>query len=476
MKRILCLLLCAAMALSLLTACGPKAPDEPSEQKDPAASDPSVPADPSAPEPEEETIDLKGYEFLISDDVSGAATYVFMPEMGDSIISDNWLEHKKAVEKELNCKVTAFQGNADLCVSRAAVGEHYTDFMNNRLKGIFTLWRNDLCFNARDLDLDFESGKYGSEALLDSLTWKGVTVAVYGDYWGIPSPNMCNTMMYNPRLIREFNLQDPQELYERKMWNWNTFENMAKLIAEDNSEEPANKKYIATLTTYIISMAIYSYGASYYTVDESGRYSSALESNDTIYALDWVQDLYKKGYFHKNVDLGTVTERFSTGLDFFLPEYSMQGLAKEGGDVGLEMEEEYRWIYYPLGRAEADVTRGQVSGENFFLSVLYDIDEAKLTPFMDRFFDKTFENEYDWQDSFAAMNLYDDFSREYYFNMWNSATYNYSDFFGYDSVSSVLLKMIPGEKTPAESVADAAARSTRLLNKYINPPEENTAD
>lgn len=456
----------AVLFLSLLTACGQKEPTEPSgtpgtEEKTPAQDKPSKPEEP-------EEIDLKGYEFKLADDVTGEATYVFMQEMGDSILSDNWQDHRKAVEKELNCKVTVFQGKASKCISEAAAGVHYTDLINNRIKDIITLWQNGLCYNVRDLDLDFASGKFGSESLLDSLTWKGTTVAVYGQFWGLPSPNMSNTMMYNPRLIAEFGLQDPQELYEKKQWNWIAFENMARDIAADNSEEPANKKYIATLTSYLCFMALESYGVTCYETDSDGRYVSNLDSGASIYALEWLQGLFQKGYIYKKSSLGVVLSRFTEGLDFFLPEYSMQGLAKEGGEIGLNMTEEYRWIYYPIGNLEADVTVGHISGEDLFLSVLYDIDEAKFVPFMNRFFDRTFENDYDWQDSFAAMNIYDDFSRDYYFTMWNNAIFDYSPFYGRDTISSTLLKIVTGDTEPSESSADLVAKSNKFLDRYLN--------
>ncbi|MDF2687027.1 MAG: sugar transporter substrate-binding protein, partial [Clostridia bacterium] len=385
-KRIVCCFIVVICLFSFITACG-TAEQQPNEEIE-----------------EEDVIDFYGYEFLIKDDTTGKATYALIPNYGDSEHTDYLLDHYENLRNKYNCEITVAPGTVSEFVSNNAAGVRFADMMNTRIHHIFTLFNNDMICDAKSLpELDLSSGKFGSQQLLDALTWNDVTCAVYASYWGIPGPNFSDALMYNPRILKEYELEDPQELYEKGTWNWAAFENMGQVISQSAPEVPEDKIYLSVGTDYLARMAMYSNDGKFVDRDSDGKYIFAFDSPNCIEALTWANNLNKLGYIAPDKGLDDTLEMFYTGKLVFFPEYSMQGIMKEGGSVGLYMEEEYRWCYYPKGPKGTDMTVGHISAENMFMAITNQVDTDIIGTFIDKLYDKIYPTETGWQNNYLTV-------------------------------------------------------------------------
>ena len=452
LKRNVSLLLSTLFMFTVITACGTAEQQQPVETV------------------EEVAYDFDGYEFLLKDDTTGAATYALIPTYGDSEHTDYLLEHYDYLRNTYNCEITVEPGTVSAFISNNAAGVRFADMMNTRIHNIYTLFNNDMICDAKSLpELDLSGGKYGSQQLLDALTWDGVTCAIWANYWGIPAPNFSDALMYNPRILKEYDLVDPQELYEKGAWDWAAFANMGQVIALSASAVPEEKIYLSVATDYFARMAMYSNDGKFVDVDSTtGRYVYAFDSPNCIEALTWANDMNKLGYIAPDKGLADSLEMFYTGRLVFFPEYSMQGISKEGGDVGLHMEEEYRWLYYPKGPKGTDMTIGHISAENMFMAITNQVDTDITGIFIDKLYDKIYPTDTGWMDNFLTVNFFDDFSKEYYMNKWNNSIYDYSKFIDFPSLLTVTESVIKGAVTPAEAVAKYKDKSQAMLDQYLN--------
>jgi len=375
-------------------------------------------------------IDFYGQEFIFRDGDKGS-DFIFTP--GATVHGDMVLARYKEMEDLYNCIFTVETGTAKEMTLAFAIWEHYTDLMSMRMKHLHTAYTSDYVLPLEDIStIDIYSGKYGPKALLESLQWRGETVAFWPAYWGIPTPCFQDALMYNPRLIREFGLTDPQELYEKGEWNWATYQNMASTVANlvnyNNSEElPV---YFSCFDHYTMRLALYSNGAQLIT-NNNGKYELSLTSTEALEAFSWARDLSKIESFMEYSSVGKTNEAFYTGRMLFLPEYSVTGIMHSDGKVAANMKEEWYYCYYPIGPSgtKADIEKAYVSEETRFIFACRLTDDAdQLGLVMDLLFEPVYETEDGWEYNFYDINFHDDFSVEYYKTKWSNVRFDNSVF------------------------------------------------
>ncbi len=420
-------------------------------------------------------IDFYGQEFIFRDGDKGSD---FIFTNGATVHGDMVLARYKEMEDLYNCIFTVETGTAKEMTLAFAIWDHYTDLMSMRMKHLYTQYAADYILPLEEIStIDLYSGKYGPTALLESLNWKGDTVAFWPAYWGIPTPCFQDALMYNPRLVSEFGLTDPQELYERGEWNWATYQSMATTVAglvNYNSSEEL-PVYFSCFDHYTLRLALFSNGAELITKNNSGDYELSLTSTKALEAFNWARDLSKINSFMEYSSVGTTNETFYTGRMLFIPEYSVTGIMHSDGKIANNMQEEWRYCYYPIGPSgtKADIEKAYVSDETRFVFACRLTDDTdQLGLVMELLFEPVYPSEYGWEDNFYDINFFDDFSVEYYKTKWSNVRFDNSVFVNnYASMLSNIVDTVAGKGTVSSIEAFVEANGETLqdqINTKIN--------
>lgn len=139
--------------------------------------------------------------------------------------------------------------------------------------------------------LDFSESKWGNK----THEMASIGDAIYGMSGEYPEPK--GGMYFNKRLLTEAGI-DPQEIYdlqENMEWTWDKFEEMCQKVAADTDSDGVVDRYaMANFTSVLYPLAVYSNGGEFIGRDENGLYYNALESEETIEALNWALDMLGK--------------------------------------------------------------------------------------------------------------------------------------------------------------------------------------
>ena len=347
-------------------------------------------------------------------------------KVGDYEHTDKLYELIDNLEETYGCSITFEVGDLDKLTSAFAVWEHYADLMTLRISHLYTAYASNFIVPLNQLStLDLYNGKYGPQSLLDGLTWKDETVAFWPSYWGLPMPMFQDALMYNPRLVKEFGLQDPQELYEKDLWTWDTYKAMAKTVADSVNYDSAEEYpiWFSCLDHYTVRMALYGNGARPIEEDENGKYYLNITSAESRQAINWVNELAKIESFMPYLSHSATNEAFYSGRMVFFPEYSVTGLKHSGGKIGINMQEEWRYCYNPRGYSatKEDIEASYFSLESRFMFMTELTEDAELLgSFMDILFQPVYDTETGWEYGFYMANFHDDFSAEYYKTKWSN--------------------------------------------------------
>lgn len=400
--------------------------------------------------------DFSGMSFTFLDGDDGSS---YCPTYGDNLISDQMLDWMKTVQERYDVQLTTDIGTYDALVKAASAWTPYADLISFRNYRTYSAYKAGYILPLEEIStIDMFSGKYGSRSLLENLNWNGETVAFWPAYWGVDLPCFSDALLYNPRLIGEYQLGDPQELYEQGRWNWNTYEQMARQMADSGSEKGENPVYFSAYDTYTLRLALYSNGAEFFSPEEDGHLVVSLDSANGIQAIDWFMSLGKISSFMDWSGDSLTNEVFYEGNMVFFPEYSVTGLKLNNGTIGKNMQEEWRYCYYPIGPSGTaeDIKRGHFSNESRFVSVLQLTDEPDiLGSFMEVLFSPTFETEDGWKESFLNTNFFDEFSQDYYMTKWENIRFDYSSFFKgeFDGLMSSLVGMTASKSERLSSLS-----------------------
>ena len=319
---------------------------------------------------EDESADFSLLDIIIRDGYSG--NDFVKNKLGDYEHTDMLYEHVARLEEEYGCTITFEKGDLDGLTNAFAAWDHYADLMTLRISQLYSAFSANYIIPLEDVStIDLYSGKYGPESLLEGLTWKDDTVAFWPSYWGLPMPMFQDALMYNPRLIGEFGLADPQELYEKDLWTWDTYRSMAKTVA-DAVNYDSNEEYtvwFSCLDHYTMRMALYGNGVRAIEEDENGNYYLNINSAEARQAINWVTELAKIESFMAYTAHSVTNAAFYNGQMVFFPEYSVTGLKHSGGTIGNNMQEEWRYCYNPRGYSatQEDIETSYFSLESRFM-------------------------------------------------------------------------------------------------------------
>jgi len=420
----------------------------------------------------EQVMTFGGAEFHICDALSCGNALLLMPDE-TTLLSENmerYVAHKKQIEKDYDCTITIEEGSASEFTKRFASGLNYGNMLNFRVKDMYPLWQAGYIVDLNDIPtIDLHSGKYGSDAILDAMTWKGQTVGVYANWWGTMTPNFSDGIMYNPRIIQELGLTDPNELHEQGKWNWNALTAMGEAVVGQKNDA-GEDMYLSVLNNYFPRMLMLSNGGRYVKQNADGTYVFDADSDAALEAFTYCKELDSLGCLKGGSDTGVNLTHFVEGRLIMICEYSCQGIIADDGVVGRDMEEAYSWTYSPDGPRSKENEFGVISLENQFLSPTISIEDYDMFgQFMELYFDKLYDEPDTWVDSYKSMNFFDSASADCFFTKYENAIFDNVIFmYNTDTVFVAIQDAGRNGTSAAEIMQKTAANAQPKLDESLN--------
>ncbi len=423
---------------------------------------------------EEDTgeIDYEGLTFTIADSGSAGNALLLTPDptIVPSVRSEMLFSRYDEIEEKYNCEIELIVYLTETLTIKKATGEAYADLMNLRLNAVYEQFDAGYLFPFNHIPyVDLSSGNYGSQELIDALTWKEQTVGVFPQSWGIMTPNFCDAVYFNPEVFTMINMPTPHELYETDSWDWKALEDIGKAcLSISTADRPI---YMSTLNNYFVRMMILSNGGEYITEKADGKYEYGLLTDEAFAAVEKSHDFYNEGYLLQYP--GSVADALKLFVEnqiALIAEYSVQGISSDKGEIGTKMQGAYGWAYNPKGPNGSDQTTGLISNENQYIVATIDkeTEENALGSFIDILFQPLGEEPNDWVDTFLTMNFYDEESKEVFMTKFANTVFDHVVFaYQDDTIYSTLLEA--AEKgTVKEKLESIQAQANARLDEGIN--------
>ncbi len=287
-------------------------------------------------------------------------------------------EYYAWVQDTYNFSITAL-GMSDY----GSVGE---DFINYASTGgddkyyLFMLYPGDslvaamnseLMYDLSTLDcLDFTEEKWQSSSLHKLCSKDG---AIYGMQATEAEPSQ--GIYFNVRLLEDagYTAQDLYDLQENGEWTWDKFEEICKKVQADTNNDGIIDRYAMTNSTgYFYDAAVFSNNGQYIGMDENGKYYNALETNETLDAINWAYRMLNT--YDMPQPEGTSwdywIQAFKTGKAAFISGYAYSTNAHWS-----DMSDDFGFVCFPKGPAADDYTN--VPGGNpYVIPACYDAEKA----------------------------------------------------------------------------------------------------
>ncbi len=397
---------------------------------------------------------------------------------GDSDVAissrqEKLLKHLDSLEQDYNCKIVTHCGDPNDFPMSFVASIPFADFVYFRLKASYDMYLANYFIPLNEIPtIDLYSGKYGSEALLDTLTWNGDTVGFESAYWGRDLINFSNAIVYNPEIFTLINQPTPNEYYEQGKWNWDSL----RLIGEAcrSISTPDFPVYLSPSNDYFFRMLLLSNGGEYITKDEDGKYAYGLLSPRVIEALQFGNDLYNEGLLDPQPgEYSKVINKFSKNMYALMCEYGGYGIedliSTNKGDLAGEMKA-VGYCYMPDGPQATDNTIGVVSDETLFYHVTREKEEEieLLGSFMEYLFAPLDENPEAWKEEFKTMNFFDPMSAEVYMTQLTNSYFDRVIFSYSGGTIFPMIEFACKKGTIMESLQSIASNVNAKLNEGIN--------
>ncbi len=426
-----------------------------------------------------EDINLEGYEYVIAAATHGGGKFTLSPVSGEDIRGDRLLQRYKDTEEKYNVKISTLNG-CDLNMFKLdfVAGRKYADLMLSLVGTMFTgkYIQNGYFLAFSDMDIDLESGIFGTQGALEAGCFNNKYYGVLSYYWGFPTPYTMPAMWFNPKVISAYQQTSPHELDEQGLWTWDTFEAMCEAIRDTSDPDPDKHVYAIAYTSepYLEYAALFSNGARFVEKNEDGTLSYALDSEAALEALTWVRDLAARDLICDGGDRQNITPFVENRRAFFL-EYTHLGLSTDGtNNLGYQMEDAYEWILFPKGPQGLNVTAQTVHSYNSYLYYAPVNSDAEihsiLLPYL--FQPLPDESADNWQSELERNNFYTSKSFEYFQKTRDDAFFDYTPFIPFSKMNSVLKEITRGTASASESLESIKDQFQTSLddmyNSYLN--------
>ena len=442
-------------------------------------------------EPQNNAIDLDGYEFIFGvcyDFQNPIGIQPYFPLEGTSQQGDAMLSRYKEIENMYNCSIVEKQINEysyqQEILQAAAIAEKYSDILVSFVESTYKAYRADLLQSYSGSDyIDLSSSKWGTPLALELMTFDGENCyGVQPDLWPISErgAGIYGPVLFNPDVIKEYQQPNPYELQESGIWNWDNFEKIAVACTEDSTNVEDIHYGITSQHDDFGIMAIYSNNGRF-VKEQDGRYVYGYTDPAAVDALVWMQDLM----FNKKV-IGTSTtdwwggmKIFSNGRSAFHVGRSFFGLTIPTGTEednkfpSAMLKNGYGWIPFPYGpNSNADDWSSIIDCVERFFVIPINTDSDIVMRIMDDMFEPIV-NVPDWKQYYRRSLFFEEQGFTNFNNMLDNAQNSYFHILdGWDGrqfiVNAIGDLMKNAKKSPIQTVTEQESRYQQYIDERVN--------
>ena len=320
---------------------------------------------------------------------------------------------------------------------------------------------------AAPIDYDFSAEKW-NKAMIDMWTIAGKTYAV--------STGACEprgVLYFNKRVLEEANI-DWNTIYDMQAngtWTWAAFEDMLKATTRDTDNDGINDIYGlvgSDFDMYVLS--VFANGGCFFNFDENGDLQPAMNSEETISALNWARDIYFKywGSTPEGANWDWYKEAWKTG-NYAFYMYQAYGGFNDNSEMA-DMADEWGCVAFPVPN-EGDTYVTVVSENMTLIPSCYDAETVSKIAFFNDLWTNTTPG-YDAEDAWIGnkYNYTDDRAVDETYAMLRESEHNAVMrvvFLGTqnDILGSPLLWSM-GSSSPAELIEAALPAWQALCNSF----------
>ncbi len=375
-----------------------------------------------------DVIDFGGMVFRIYNDGDEDLRYIDKDSNATSARHEKVIKRLDDVETLYNCTIITDCGEPTDAGLKFASGIPCADFFNSSLKYAYPMFLAGYFIPVNEIpNIDLYSGKYGTEQLINTLTWNGKTYGFYAQQWGQGPMRFSNAMTYNPEMFTLINHPTPNEYYEQGNWNWETLRKVG--IDCVSISTPDHPVYLSSSNSHFFRMLMHSNGGEYIIEDSNGKYSYGLLEPKVIEALQFAHDIYAEGLLEKGSGgHEDYVNKFSNNMYAVLCEYADYGvdsLISANNEIYSSMKS-VGYCYAPEGPRVEDNTRGIISNYTSFYHVTKEKEEEieLVGSLMEVLFAPLDEDPNAWKDEFTTMNFFDPMSAEVYMTQAENAYFD----------------------------------------------------
>jgi len=397
----------------------------------------------------------------------------WVSEVGFSVRGDNQLDRYKKIENEFNCTIDFSEvtsgSAASYVMTHVASQVDIPDFIDFTTENIYSLYEADMLLALDDVEgIDLTDEKWGNWQFIRYGRFDGKQYGFYTYDWQFP-PEINGVCTFDSYVVGSLGLDNPHEMLENGKWTWNEFEKLLdKATVQDGEKTVHGLSFVESDS--LMKAAIFSNGGEIVSENSNGTKTSALKSQNVIEAVEWVADLYGKGYTatYTNEMFNNHEAAFFVGESWYfvsVSEYHQGITTPVYGHTG------YGFVPFPTGPKGEYGVGGQFVFEGRRLNWIVDattMDNADIGSFLNAFTEPMEgTNKKAWVD-FNETNVffYRGTDSDIFVNMVESVFYDWSAELGDadDTLSGELAKVLLGKESAASAIDAIDIVVTDALN------------
>lgn len=276
---------------------------------------------------------------------------------------------------------------------------------------IFHMKTDDAVFSAINNEMVYDVSKLDCLDFTDDR-WVDAVTELYGkgdSVYGFRSYNMGNAlggrgMFFNKQVLREAGVE-PSDLYTWQRngeWTWDKFKEVcAKVDADLDADGVTDRFAMVGPKNIWFTMAVYSNEGNFIGKDDKGNFFNDLESNNTMTALNWAQEMWNQYDAHKAFREDAAWNDWEAVFTSGKAAFSAAELWRAKSFHEL-LEDNLGYVCYPKG-PEATEYANVCSDAAYFLPACYDEEKAWKIMFAFNLYTADtpgYEGERPWRNSF----------------------------------------------------------------------------
>ena len=448
MKRVICLLLLAIFAFSMISCA------------------------------EEEEIFDRPLDGAYEKDLTGL-TFTWgsswprqlMPESGFSSAGDKTIQRVRDLKEKYGCdfEVVTWEDGSSKIIQNIAAGLPTIDILDSHSEnGGIQCYKAKLLYCLEDIPgINLEDEKWGTKAFLQYGRFDQRQYGFYQFAWEFP-PELAGAMIFNNELLAVNGIANPHEYQEDGVWNWENFEKLLLEVQAASTTDMQLHPWISLESTRgDIHSFMYTNGLQT-VVNNNGKNIFGYDSPEGIEVIEflsrlWNAGLYNSGsasqfVFDENVGILSGETYYATHF------YDSQAYAPFG-------DFEYGLIGYPYGPngSSEDTSAFVHKGRRLNWVLSYSTNDIEDIGLVMDFIFEPLDDSSGWKDWVSQNIFYHSKDLENYIYFLDNANYNYSvelmDVI--NKIQDSIVKAIKGNTTATQAMSEIRDQVQSEIDKNI---------